>query len=214
MSKIQKSFACIAFISMLFGIFASCSSDDSDSSDKKKTKSSSSVGGSSSGPSVTLACTGLQKDVEKGGTINVPTLTCSNGSTATNENWFGRPSGNTSWTTNVASTTTSYTIRLTATCGTASGLSADCGTVTVGAPTPIIPKQVALNIHAQIINKAIVFENLPSNTKIELYNLQGKRIYSAHSGNSQTLKIQIQTGMYIMRATLGSEKKVQRFVVK
>jgi len=191
------------------GSISSSSSVSSSSANNGSVSSSSTNNGQ-----VTLTCTGLQETVEKGGTINVPTLTCSNGSTATNENWFGRPSGNTSWTTNVASTTTSYTIRLTATCGTASGLSADCGTVTVGAPTPIIPKQVALNIHAQIINKAIVFENLPSNTKIELYNLQGKRIYSAHSGNSQTLKIQIQTGMYIMRATLGSEKKVQRFVVK
>ena len=68
-----------------------------------------------------------------------------------------------------------------------------------------------------ILSNTIVLENLPSNAKIEVYNLQGKRIYSAYSENSensQILRILVQTkGMYIVRTTLGSEKKVQRFVV-
>jgi len=197
---------------------ASSSSVNNGSVSSSSRASSSSVVSSSStnnSGQVTLSCTNLQPTMAPDGTIAVPTLTCSNGNTATNENWFGRPSSNTSWTRTTNSTSTSYTISLTATCGQVQGLQADCGTVKVGeAPTPIVPKQIALNIHAKIIGKAIMLENLPSNTKIELYNLQGKRIYSAHSGNSQTLKIQVQTGMYIMLATLGSEKKVQRFVVK
>jgi len=45
-----------------------------------------------------------------------------------------------------------------------------------------------------------VLENLPSNTKIEMYNLQGKQIYSSNSGNNQTLKIQAAKGMYVVKA--------------
>ncbi|MDR2582832.1 MAG: CotH kinase family protein [Fibromonadaceae bacterium] len=183
----------------------------------------------------TLSCTGLQSSVERGGTINQPNVSCSNGSQPTNINWNGRPQQNGSWTTNAQSTTASYTISVTATCGQAWNLTAQCGTVTVGnAPTtpssssgglsssssednfvsPIVPKQALLNIRTQTVGNVIVLENLPSNTKVELYNLQGNRVYSTNSGNSGALRIQVQTGMYVMRATLGSEKKVQRFVVK
>jgi len=87
--------------------------------------------GSSSSATPTLSCTGLQATVEKGATIAQPTLTCSNGSTATNANWTGRPQQNGSWTTSTQSTTTSYTIGVTATCGSAGELSASCGTVNV-----------------------------------------------------------------------------------
>jgi len=56
---------------------------------------------------------------------------------------------------------------------------------------------------------------MQGNTKIEVYNLQGKLIYFGNSGNSQILKIPVQTkGMYIVQTTSGSEKKVQRLVVK
>jgi hypothetical protein len=48
--------------------------------------------------------------------------------------------------------------------------------------------------------KAILLQNLPSNVKVEAYNLQGKQLYSGNSGNSQILRIQVQTkGMYIVK---------------
>ncbi|MDR2595388.1 MAG: CotH kinase family protein [Fibromonadaceae bacterium] len=170
-----------------------------------------------------LTCSNLQSSVEKGGTIAVPTLTCGNGAAATDTVWNGR--GSTGWTVRIDTQTQSYNISVTATCGSQRNLQAQCGTVVVGAPspesssssedpTPIVPKQTVLSIRAQAIGNTVVLENLPSNTKIEMYSLQGKRVYSTNSGNSETLRIQLQTGIYIMRATLGSEKKMHRLVVK
>jgi acetyl esterase/lipase len=85
---------------------------------------------------VTLSCTGLQETVAKGATIAEPTLTCSDGSEPSSKQWTGRPGGTTnpSWTVSQNTNTTSYNIKVTATCGTASNLAADCGTVTVGTP--------------------------------------------------------------------------------
>jgi len=176
---------------------------------------------------VTLTCSNLQSSVAKGGTINQPTLSCSNGSQPSNPQWQGRPSCN-CWDVSATTQTERYTISVTATCGQSYNLRAECGTVTVSANastpssssssgdiTPIVPIQTLLGIRAQTIGNSIVLENLPSNAKIELYNLQGKLVYSAYPENHQILRIGVQTkGIYIMRATLGSEKKVQRFVVK
>jgi len=80
--------------------------------------------------------------------------------------------------------------------------SSNCGTTSI---KPILVSQ-----------NNIVLENLPSNAKIEVYNLQGKHIYSAaYPENSKILRIGVQTkGMYIVQITFGSEKKIQRFVVK
>jgi len=110
------------------------SSSLSSSSEVVGSSSSVAAGSSDSGP-VTLTCTGLQATVEKGGTIAVPTLTCSNGSQATNPTWTGRPQSNASWTVLATTTTTSYTIGANATCGSVSNLTATCGTVTVGTGT-------------------------------------------------------------------------------
>jgi len=68
--------------------------------------------------------------------------------------------------------------------------------------TPIRLPQIATgNIRIQVAANAILLENLPSNTKVEVYNLQGKRIYSSNSGNSQILRIPVQTnGMYVVKA--------------
>jgi hypothetical protein len=81
--------------------------------------------------------------------------------------------------------------------------------------TPILSSQTTIgNIRVQAIDNTIVLENLPANAKIEIYNLQGKRIYSAYPENPQILRILVQTkGIYIMQATLGSDRKIQRFVV-
>jgi hypothetical protein len=84
-------------------------------------------------------------------------------------------------------------------------------TVAAGIPvcdntTPIFLSQTTIaDIRAYSANNAIVLENLPKNTKVEVYNLQGKQIYSGYSENSQILKILVQTkGVYIIRARLGN----------
>ena len=58
------------------------------------------------------------------------------------------------------------------------------------APTPIRLSQTSSkwNILAHTANNAIVLQNLPKNAKVQVYNLQGKQVYSAHSENSQILK--------------------------
>jgi len=71
------------------------------------------------------------------------------------------------------------------------------------------------NILAQTANNAIMLENLPKNAKIDVYNLQGKQIYSHNSENSQILRISVQTkGMYIVKISSGSETKTLRMAVK
>jgi hypothetical protein len=63
-----------------------------------------------------------------------------------------------------------------------------------------LPQTISGNIRVQAIGNAIMLENLPSNAKIEVYCLQGRRIYSINSGNFQILKIPIQAkGMYIVK---------------
>jgi len=58
------------------------------------------------------------------------------------------------------------------------------------------------NSNTPILNRenlAIFVQNPPLNTKIELYNLQGKRIYSAYPENPSILRIGVQTGIYIVK---------------
>jgi len=51
-----------------------------------------------------------------------------------------------------------------------------------------------------LTGKTITLENLPKNTKIEIYNLQGKLIYSAYPENPKILRIGVQTkGIYIVK---------------
>ncbi|GBU26239.1 hypothetical protein R83H12_02934 [Fibrobacteria bacterium R8-3-H12] len=60
-----------------------------------------------------------------------------------------------------------------------------------------------------IIGNTIVLENLPSNMKIEVYNLQGKLVYSAYPENLKILKIGVQTkGVYIVKAGSQSVRAV------
>jgi len=69
-------------------------------------------------------------------------------------------------------------------------------------PTPIATPQIAAhgNVLAQTTANSISLSNIPSNAKVEVYNLQGKRIYSANSGNFQTMEIQVQAkGMYVVK---------------
>jgi hypothetical protein len=80
--------------------------------------------------------------------------------------------------------------------------------VTVEAePTdPIRHSQIASgNIRVQATTNAIVLENLPRNAKVEVYNLQGKQVYSTTSHSplaTSHLKIGVQTkGIYIVKAS-------------
>ena len=71
----------------------------------------------------------------------------------------------------------------------------------IKAVSPIRQPQIANStIRVQSTSNYILLENLPKNAKVELYNLQGKRILSSHSGNSQILRIPVQTkGIYVVR---------------
>jgi len=69
-----------------------------------------------------------------------------------------------------------------------------------GGDTPIRHTQTASgNLLIKTTANAIMLENLPSNARVEVYNLQGKRLHSTHSANNKTLKIPVQTGMYIIK---------------
>jgi hypothetical protein len=63
-----------------------------------------------------------------------------------------------------------------------------------------LPQIASSQISVKALNKAIMLENLPKNAKVEIYNLNGERMYFANSENSQILKIQVQTkGMYVVK---------------
>jgi len=82
--------------------------------------------------------------------------------------------------------------------------------LTVSQSTPnITTRSPATNIKARVIASSILLENLPKNAKIEVYNLQGKRIYSTNSENSKILRILVQTkGMYIIKIGSGNILRV------
>jgi len=86
------------------------------------------------------------------------------------------------------------------------------GSSSSGDPTPILLSQTASdNILVKPTANAIMLENLPKNARVETYTLQGKRIYSHNSVNSQILQIQVYTkGIYIVKISLGSETKMLR----
>jgi len=64
----------------------------------------------------------------------------------------------------------------------------------------ILPQIAKTTIKAHYANKTIMLENVPANAKVEIYNLQGKRIYNSQLStfNSQ-LRIGVQTGFYIVK---------------
>jgi hypothetical protein len=66
--------------------------------------------------------------------------------------------------------------------------------------TPMRLTQTATgSIRAYTSGGNIILENLPPNAKIQIYSLQGKRIYSANHANPQILKIPVQTkGVYLV----------------
>jgi len=92
------------------------------------------------------------------------------------------------------------------------------GTLDVSRVTPIRLSQTTIsNIRAKAIGNVIELSNLPKNATVELYNLQGKRIYFGNSENSQILRILVQTkGMYIatIQENRSSNKVRTKAVVK
>ncbi|GBU23950.1 hypothetical protein R83H12_00570 [Fibrobacteria bacterium R8-3-H12] len=65
--------------------------------------------------------------------------------------------------------------------------------------TPIFSNRENPRIGVQTIANTILLENLPSNAKVEVYNLQGRRIYSAYPENPLILRIWVQTGVYVIK---------------
>jgi len=63
----------------------------------------------------------------------------------------------------------------------------------------------------QAVGNAILLQNLPTNAKVEVYNLQGKRIYSSIPENPRILKILVQTkGIYIVKTGTQTTKVAVR----
>ncbi|MDR0517024.1 MAG: putative Ig domain-containing protein, partial [Fibromonadaceae bacterium] len=57
------------------------------------------------------------------------------------------------------------------------------------------------NARAYAQGSAIVLENIPQNSKVEVYSLKGRQVYSGSSENSQTLRILVQSkGVYVVKA--------------
>jgi len=84
-----------------------------------------------------------------------------------------------------------------------------CGT------TPALPTKIAMsNISVSVTAGTIVLEKLPSNAKVEVFNMQGKRIYSSSAINSEVLRVQAQAGAYAVRVSVGSETKIMRVSLK
>jgi len=77
-----------------------------------------------------------------------------------------------------------------------------------GNDTPIRLPQIATSktFRVQSMGNVIVLENLPKNTKVKIYNLQGKQIHSSHSENFQILRIPVQTkGIYVVKVKFGNQ---------
>jgi len=93
------------------------------------------------------------------------------------------------------------------------------GNVTPPITTSILPQLALSNISAHLINKTIELQNLPNGAKVEIYNLQGKHIFTSGESlnranrGSDNLRIQVHIGMYIIKVSLGSEVKILRVPV-
>ncbi|MCL2101798.1 MAG: T9SS type A sorting domain-containing protein, partial [Fibromonadales bacterium] len=112
-----------------------------------------------------------------------------------------------------AGTSYAFYQRIAATIDTEASAESDALNESTSGQVPILPQIVLGSINVQTAGNSIVLENLPQNAKVEVYNLQGKQIYSAHPENSQILRILVAKGMYIVNITSGSEKRAIRVSV-
>jgi uncharacterized repeat protein (TIGR02543 family) len=63
-----------------------------------------------------------------------------------------------------------------------------------------LPQTTTAPISIHTTSNAIVLQNLPEGAKVEVYNLQGKRVYMGNPVNPLILKIMVQTkGIYIVK---------------
>jgi hypothetical protein len=89
-----------------------------------------------------------------------------------------------------------------------------------GDGTPTHLSQITTgNIHAYATGNNIILQNLPANAKVDMYNVQGKRVYSNRAnpsiGGNGVQAIDVQTkGMYIVKVSSGSTKQVLRVAVR
>jgi hypothetical protein len=86
-----------------------------------------------------------------------------------------------------------------------------------GDGTPIRLPQIAgapISVHAT--SNAIILQNLPTNAKVEVYNLQGKRVYMNNPVNPLIMKIKVQTkGIYIVKVMgVSHTPNIYRVMVK
>ncbi|MDR2731591.1 MAG: InlB B-repeat-containing protein, partial [Fibromonadaceae bacterium] len=80
-----------------------------------------------------------------------------------------------------------------------------------GDNTPIRLPQIAnapISVHAT--SNAIILQNLPTNAKVEVYNLHGKRVYMGNPVNPKIMKIMVQTGIYIIKVNKNTLRVVVR----
>jgi fibro-slime domain-containing protein len=70
--------------------------------------------------------------------------------------------------------------------------------------TPIVNATIVSNVGIRTTGNAIMLNNLPTNAKVEVYNIHGKQIYMGNPENLKILKIMVQTkGMYIVKVSKG-----------
>jgi spore coat protein CotH len=63
-----------------------------------------------------------------------------------------------------------------------------------------LPQTATGSIRVYAAGNNIILENFPQNAKIQIYNLNGKQVYSANHANPQILKIPVQTkGVYLVK---------------
>jgi hypothetical protein len=77
--------------------------------------------------------------------------------------------------------------------------------------------QAALGqIRALAIEGGIIFENLPSNSRVELYNTSGKLVSSKFFDNMNQGQIEVQSkGLYVAKvSTAGATPRILQVVVK
>jgi hypothetical protein len=77
--------------------------------------------------------------------------------------------------------------------------------------TPIRSPQIASvgDILAYTIGNTIVLQNLPSNAKVEVFDLKGMGV----AVNALTIPVQVK-GMYIVKVSFGSERKILKVAVR
>jgi PKD repeat protein len=86
--------------------------------------------------------------------------------------------------------------------------------------TPILPPQIATsnassNILAYAKGNNIVLQNLPSDAKVEVFDLRGRGVYSGRGVAGNALTVSMQTkGVYIVKVSMGSEKQALRVAVR